>query len=36
MVAQVRYSGAGRSRGRVAPCEPEARVPWLSLKTEVV
>jgi hypothetical protein len=42
MVAQVGYSVAGRSRGRVAPCavctvhvETRARVSWLSLKTKV-
>jgi hypothetical protein len=43
MVAQVRYSVAGWSRGRVASCAVYtgtwrlgARVSWLSLKTKVV
>jgi hypothetical protein len=42
MVAQVGYSVAGRSGGRVAPCvictvhvEMRAQVSWLSLKTKV-
>jgi hypothetical protein len=42
MVAQVGYSVAGRSRGRVAACavctwhvETGARVSYLSLKTKV-
>jgi hypothetical protein len=42
MIAHVRYSIAGRSRGRVMPCaictwhvETRSAVSWLSLKTKL-